>query len=317
MKINCLIISVLLMAILSSCTYRNKIVQVPQSTQPEISKTLTEPVKTLKRKVAIGRFSNETKAAKGFFATDYTDPHGKQAQDILSAKLTATEKFLLLERSDLDKINEELKIGKMPDSLKVNADYLIVGSVTAFGRKTDGDVGVFARSLKQTVNATVSIRLVDIYTSQVIYSEEASGEAYSEAKTVVGVGGEAGYDATLDDKAISVAISKLVNNIIQNLMDKPWRAYILDFQDNNFVLSGGKSQGIKEGDVFAVYKKGKKLKNPQTGIYIEMPGEKIGTIKVVSTISGNTVNDEISLCTAESGELPKSNFQDFYIQENK
>jgi curli biogenesis system outer membrane secretion channel CsgG len=317
MKFTHLIAGILVIAIVDSCTYRNKITQVPQSTAVDKSKTLEETSKTLKRKVAIGRFSNETKAAKGFFSSDYNDPHGKQAMDILSAKLSSTDKFLLLERSDLDKLNEEVNIGKVPDSLKVNADYLIVGSITEFGRKTDGDVGVFSRSIRQTVSATVSIRLVDIYTSQIIYSEEASGEAFSEAKTVVGIGGQAGYDASLDDKAISTAISKLVNNIIQNLMDKPWRAYIIDLQDNNYIISGGKSQGIKEGDIYAVYKKGKKIKNPQTGIYIEMPGEQIGTLKVVSTIKGNTVNDEISLCSINSGNIPVGNFQDYYIQENK
>ena len=41
----------------------------------------------LKRKVAIGRFSNETQYAKGIFYDKENDPMGKQALDILSAKL--------------------------------------------------------------------------------------------------------------------------------------------------------------------------------------------------------------------------------------
>ncbi len=63
----------------------------------------------IKRKVAIGRFSNETQYAKGVFYDKENDPMGKQALDILSAKLAASGKFLLLERGDLAAILEEAK----------------------------------------------------------------------------------------------------------------------------------------------------------------------------------------------------------------
>lgn len=66
-------------------------------------------VKTIKRKVAIGRFSNETQYAKGIFYDKENDPIGKQALDILSAKLAASDKFILLERGDLATLLEENK----------------------------------------------------------------------------------------------------------------------------------------------------------------------------------------------------------------
>ena len=57
--------------------------------------------RTIKRKVAIGRFSNETQYAKGLFYNKEDDPMRKQALDILSSKLAASGKFILLEREDL------------------------------------------------------------------------------------------------------------------------------------------------------------------------------------------------------------------------
>ena len=63
--------------------------------------------RTIKRKVAIGRFSNETQYAKGMFYDKENDPMSKQALDILSSKLAASEKFILLEREDLDIIVNE------------------------------------------------------------------------------------------------------------------------------------------------------------------------------------------------------------------
>jgi len=233
--------------------------------------------------------------------------------DILSARLAATDKFILLERTDIEKIDRELKMGGL-SGLNVQADYLIVGSISEFGRKETGEVGIFSRTKKQTAYAKVNVRLIDIYTGQIIYSEEGDGEAFSEAGTVLGIGGRAGYDASLNDKAISAAISKLTNNIVENLLEKPWRSFVLAYQDRNYVIAGGKSQGIKEGDLFGVYQKGNRILNPQTNMYIELPGTRIGTIRVQSLV-GKDPSNEISMCSVESGSIPTTGFEAVYIQE--
>lgn len=169
--------------------------------------------KTIKRKVAIGRFSNETQYAKGIFYDRENDPMGKQALDILSAKLAASGKFILLERGDLASLFEESNNGGTSLSA-IGADYLIIGSITQFGRKNTGKSGVFSTTKTQTVEAAVSIRLVDVSSGLIIYSDEAKGTAELTTKTTMGVGGKADYDATLSDKAISEAIGQLVENII-------------------------------------------------------------------------------------------------------
>lgn len=294
--------------------------KLPDNKSVEISKSIEgQNAKTLKRKVAIARFTNETKYGKTSFFDDNSGEGGKvdmvekQAMDILSAKLASTEKFILLEREDLELIGKELEIANL-EALNVAADYLIVGSVSEFGRKTTGKTGVFSRSKRQTAYARVNIRLIDVYTGQIIYSEEGEGEAFSEAGTVMGIGGRAGYDGTLNDKAIATAISNLVGKIVENLMDKPWRSFILDYEDNNYIISGGKSQGLKTGDVFAVHKKGKMVKNPQTGMMIELPGKEVGKIKVIKLL-GDTPSNEAAICVKESGELPTEHFTDYFVQQ--
>lgn len=266
--------------------------------------------KSIKRKVAIGRFSNETQYAKGFFYDKENDPMRKQALDILSTKLAASEKFILLERDDLDILVKEAG----SDMSKIGADYIILGSITEFGRKTEGHKKAFSRSKTQTVEAGVSIRLVEVATSLVIYSDEAKGFAEVTNKKVMGFGGAANYDATLSDKAISAAISQLIENIINKCMDKPWRSYILSAEEGSYIISGGQAQGLAVGDVFNVYVKGKVVKNPQTGISIELPGQKVGTVKVLSS-HGDMPETEFSICSYDGTAIDVAKLANYYVSD--
>ena len=264
--------------------------------------------KTIKRKVAIGRFTNETQYGKGLFYDKENDPMRKQALDILSSKLAQSGKFILLEREDLDVLVKEAG-GSMN---KIGADYIILGSITEFGRKNEGHEQVFSSTKTQTVEAGVSIRLVETATGLIIYSDEAKGYAETTTKQTLGLGGTAGFDATLSDKAISAALSQLVENIINKCMDKPWRSYLLAEDQGSYIIAGGASQGLAAGDKFNVYKKGRKVKNPQTGMEIELPGTLIGVVTVQMSI-GDTPETEISFCSYQGQDIDEEHLDLYYI----
>jgi len=149
--------------------------------------------------VAIQRFSNETAYARGIFYDRENDPIGQQAVTILSTQLAQTEKFILFERPDRGKSQEEWQIS---DYQRFGADYLIMGTITEFGRKNENVRG----KKYQIAQASISIRLVDVSTGQIVFAKEAKGEAKTDGKAT-------DYDSTLGDKAIASAISKLVDNI--------------------------------------------------------------------------------------------------------
>lgn len=271
----------------------------------------SEPTRSLKWKVAIGRFSNETQYGKGIFYDRANDPMAKQALDILSTKLASSGKFLLIERADLELVEKEVSADVL--SQKVGTDYLILGSITNFGRKETGQEGLFTLKKTQTVEAGVSLRVVDVHTGLVIYSEEGKGIAETSSKTTFGLGGQAGYDATLSDKAISGAIDQLVENIINKCTNKPWRTYIINADADGIVLAGGKSQGLREGDVFEVYAKGKKVKNPQTGLMIELPGKAVASLRI-EAMAGDTPETEFSMVSLVQGSFDVNKLQDYYVQ---
>ncbi len=304
-------IFILLFICISGAVYaQRKVVEV--ETEPT---SQSETARMLKRKVAIGRFSNETQYAKGLFYDKENDPMGKQALDILSTRLAASGKFILLERNDISQLLDEASSTENGFQ-KIGADYMIIGSITQYGRKNLGDAKVFSTTKTQIVEAAVSIRLVDVSTGLIIYSDEAKGDAELKTKTTMGIGGRADFDATLSDKAISAAISKLVENIINKCTNKPWRSYFLTYDSDAVIVSGGASQGISVGDVFAVKLKGKTVKNPQTGINIELPGKQVGKVEVLS-VAGDTPETEYSIVSFKEGEIDGTLLRNYYIEEIK
>lgn len=302
----CLLIAFMMSATFMSAQRKTVIVESPQT-------QVHDDGMVLKRKVAIGRFSNETQYAKGVFYDKTNDPMGKQALDILSAKLAASGKFILLERSDLSTLLEECQKNG-GGTATIGADYMIIGSITEFGRKNTGKNGVFSSQKTQTVEAAVAVRIVDVSTGLIIYSDEAKGSAELTTKTTMGVGGSASFDATLSDKAISEAIGQLVENIINKCTNSLWKTYIISCDADATLIAGGKSQGIKEGMTFAIKTKGKQVKNPQTGIMITLPGKQVGTATVVST-GGDTPETEYSFVTLSTTETINESTMNNYIIE--
>lgn len=310
-----LIAGLLSVTALGGCTSATRgVVNPTPAPAPQISPVFQEEQLGLKRVVAITRFSDETTRANNFLVDNQGNRLGKQASDILASRLTATQKFVMLERDAMADVMKEAKLDG--DVLEdVGADYIIVGSVSEFGRSNESEVGVFSRNRIQVATATVNVRLVNTRTGEIVYSEEATGKAQSEANQVLGVGQTAGYDTSLDDRAISAAISKLVSNVMENLLDAPWQAYLVGEHNGQWLMTGGKSQGVKAGQQFTVVMPGKLVKNPQTGMNMELPATETATIEVVSFMGSG--NNEMSLCKLVSGNINGERLTDYRVREEE
>ncbi len=270
-------------------------------------------VMQLKRKIAIGRFTNETRYGRTFLRDGSTDPLGKQASDMLASRLVQSGQFLVFERSDLNKIKAEQTITGQNDLIGVNT--LIFGAITEFGRETVGQSGFLSSTLKQVVHAKVEIRLADPKTGYVFFSAAGQGEASSEASNTMGFGSRADYDASLNDKAIGAAVSEVMNSLVTKLKEKPWRTDILKMTKSRVFTSGGKRQGLKIGDKLAVMREGEKIKSKQTGFTITLPASQIATLGVVS-LFGTTESDEGAESRYVTGSLPR-NQKNLFVTELK
>lgn len=300
-------------ALLGSCATvsKERSAAVDTSGQAAISPTLLATGPTLKRKVVIARFTNESLYGKSVLLGDNADLIGRQASDILATRIAESGQFLLFERTDPTPILEALDAGTIGE-LGLPADFLIIGSVSEFGRDTRSKTGVFSRTLLQRARARVNVRLVDVRSSRVIFAQEGAGEAESEVGTVVGIGTKADYDSTLNDQAISAAISKLVNNLFENLLDQPWVSYVLSVEGETVLIGGGASQGIAVGERFKVLERGKEVLNPQTGTTIELPGTQVAVVQV-DKLFGTDPETEYAQCRLLSGEIAGDDLAQYIV----
>ena len=271
-------------------------------------------VKGYKRKVAIARFSNESNYGRSLMTDQDYDRIGKQASDMLAAKLIMTNKFIVFERTDLNKVQREQAISGTAELIGVDA--LIIGSVTEFGRATGGTQGFLSKTKVQTARAKVEARLVDVKTGQAFFSAAGVGEASTESGEIAGYGSRADYDATLNDRAISAAISDMLDKVVSTFGERPWKTDILEIQDGLVFISGGQKQGIKVGDILQVMEQGASVKSKQSGFEINLPAKKSAEIRVVSFF-GDNENNEGSVCEISSGNVNAASLGKIYVEEVK
>ena len=255
----------------------------------------------LKRKIALGRISNETNYGRSLLHDRYDDPLGKQVTDLMSKALTESGAYLVFERPDIGRVQAESRLTDSKLKL-IGVDALIVGSLTEFGRKTVGATGFVSSSKRQVAFAKIDIRLVDTTTGHVFFAASGAGEASTETASTFGFGSQAGYDGTLNDAAIRQAVADAVNRMSVELSARPWETYVLKSEGNRVYLGGGRSQGIRPGMRFVVQTRGERMISPQTGAEITLPGQTIASLRVDSLFGEGELN-EGAVASVVSGSL--------------
>ena len=173
----------------------------------------------------VGKFDNRSTYLRGMFS-DGVDRLGGQAKTSLMAHLQQTGRFDLMDRDNLEEIAREAKLKGEAQALQ-GADFAITGDVTDFGRKVTSDqqlFGILGSGKKQTAYSKVTLNVVDVRTSRVVYSVQGAGEYALDAREVLGFGSDASYDSTLNGKVLDLAIREAVDRLVEGVEQGKWRA---------------------------------------------------------------------------------------------
>jgi len=157
--------------------------------------------------------------------SDGVDRLGGQAKTILVTHLQQSNRFNVLDRDNMSEIAQESALSKKGQQLR-GADYVVTGDVTEFGRKEVGDqqlFGILGRAKSQIAYAKVNLNIVNVRTSEVVYSTQGAGEYSLSNREVVGFGGTASYDSTLNGKVLDLAIREAVNRLVEGIDSGAWK----------------------------------------------------------------------------------------------
>ena len=173
--------------------------------------------------LVIGDFENRSTYMQGIFS-EGGNRLGSQAKTILKTHLQQTGLFVVVDRDNMALLQQEANISGTQQALK-GAQITITGAVTEFGRKTTGDhqlFGILGAGKQQVAYAKVALNVVDVRTSEVVYSSQGAGEFALSSREIVGFGGTAGYDATLNGKVLNLSIVEAVDNLVAGLQRGDW-----------------------------------------------------------------------------------------------
>ncbi|OHU86036.1 MULTISPECIES: CsgG/HfaB family protein [Pseudoalteromonas] len=177
-----------------------------------------------KRKLSLGKFQNQSNFQNGIFNTG-EDRLGSQAKTILLTHLQQSNHFSVLERANLSELSQEAGFSGVEQNI-IGAKYVVTGAVSEFGRKQEGDrqlFGILGKGKSQIAYAKVNLNIVDVTTSEVVYSVQGAGEYSLSTREVVGFGSTASYDSTLNGKILDLAIREAVNNLVASVDSGQWQ----------------------------------------------------------------------------------------------
>ena len=174
--------------------------------------------------IVVGDFDNRSDYARGLFSSG-TDRLASQAKTVLKTHLQQTNRFSVLDRDNMQTLQSEAERSGATQSI-TGAKFVISGNVTEFGRKAIGDkqlFGLLGKGKSQIAQAKVTLNIVDVTTSEIVYSVQGAGEYSLSEREVIGFGSTARYDATLNGKVLDLAIREVVNKLVTGIENGAWK----------------------------------------------------------------------------------------------
>lgn len=266
---------------------------------------------------------------------------GKGISDMIVTNLVRDGTYSVIERKQLDRILQEqnfsnsdrvnpataAKIGKV---LGVNA--IIIGTITQFGAETRKmDVGGVTSRIglgalggvgtsKSKASVVLDARMVNTETAEIMAVASGKGESKRGGVNLLGAGaGSAGgidmNSSNFRETIIGEATRQAVDELTRQLAAQAERVeatkieingLVADVTDNVLVLNVGKNQGLNVGDVVAIERVQKVVKDPSTGQVLRTITERIGTAKLTSVDAGSSMADFSGVGKPKVGDAVKA-----------
>jgi curli biogenesis system outer membrane secretion channel CsgG len=254
---------------------------------------MAQDLSALKKRIAVINFEDRS---------GYGHNIGRGVADMLVTSLVESDKFIVIERAELDEILKEQGLGQTglvtPQSAAkvgqlLGLQRIITGSITEFGSKQDkvgGGIGGFNIGVSTTTaRVAVDMRIVNVNTGEIVMAKSAEGEDSSTGLDNVGVEDiDFHNSSTWDNTQLGIASREAINECVEFITDDmsglPWEGKIIKAGEGTIYMKPGSKGGVQPGMVFSVYRPGEELIDPDTGISLGSEESKIGQIQYTADI---------------------------------
>lgn len=233
------------------------------------------------KKVAVTEFSNGTGNSYGRFVCG-------NLQSELENGLVQNRNYTVVERTSLDRIFRELGLqnsGVVDSNSAIEIGKLAGADYTVLGNVVSADIIPFNNILYEGYKAKVkfAVKIVDNKTGVILISDIVEGTKSEMKNNNVRVSAE---------NLLNGAATEAAHRVLDKLNDiNPLSGTVISVASDTVYFDLGFDDGVKEGDIYTVYKEGKMLIHPVTGEVLGTEEETIGTIKICEVKSNYAVGE--------------------------
>ncbi len=242
---------------------------------------------------------------------------GEAAANELATQLVQSGDFSVIERSRLEAIMAEQRLGQsgavdastaaeVGKLLGVQA--IVTGAVTSFSiDQTGGGIGPFQASFGEA-ESQLDVRLVNTTTGEIMMAVESSGKEGFGGARFEDVNFQRSYDAGIAQKALRPAVQEAVTRIsemksqLAAIEPEAPPGEVVGTGDNGVYIDRGENFDVETGQRFDVYRVVDEIRSSD-GELLDTVTEKVGVIEVTRVLSQSSVCRVVSGDAGEGDEI--------------
>ena len=227
--------------------------------------------------------------------------HVKRMTDDLLVKLTNTNRFVVMDRQEVDQILDEKAFDAVVSGADIQdqlaelsgADYLVHGEIANFYTRTERTKVPYLdeEQVKVTGIAEGMFRIVDVHTGAVVGADKVRYEANTS-------------HATDETQVMSSLMDAFTTEGVGAVVLRLFPIKVLGVAGDGIVyLNRGADVGLDAGTVFDVMRPGEELRDPDTGISFGSTETKVAAVEVVSVEANRARAKLVSGDVAQVGDI--------------
>jgi curli biogenesis system outer membrane secretion channel CsgG len=251
-----------------------------------------------KKTIAVSKFD----AVGSFVAQHGGWDIGGGLAAMLTSELARTNRFVVVERPDLDSVLREKQMALTGVSRGVSgqpllgAQTIVRGSVTTFEQDNSGgglnlglnlpgfNGGTAGRTMSGHI--AIELRLIDAETGAVLSTSRVEKKVRSRSLALQGAvrnvrfGGDQ-FNNTSIGKAAEQAIAEAVAHIVQGMEQVPFQALVAKVDGERVSINAGRNANLAPGARMRIVRTTDTVRDPQTGELLGASRSTVGDIEIV------------------------------------